>query len=308
MINEACSRFFQATMDSKDLQQQWKAVTSLREIVWLGRRYGYEFAERDIIEASSTMQDTAKGVLLWGFGRQPATKANDAASRFYHHEFDISDIPGLAPVTAELENVKITPSTINMDRFHAGFRQADFDFAALSPGSPEFLRQHQEIERDDATPSVPGSGYGGREHHMINLDNYPDHSGYGAYFDAKCRIINALETFFGEEIRFSAGLLYPPKGYRTWHTNENQPGWRMYIIDFDGDPRDAGGESFFRYMNPHTKEIVTLTERPRIVRFFRIEQEKDKLFWHCIVNASKVNRWSFGFLIPDNCIGRLPVA
>src|SRR5262249_18678454 len=162
---------------------------------------------------------------------------------------------------------------------------------SVSPDSPDFRRRFREIA--DAPAGEPG--HGGREDHVINLDHHAGHQGFDAYFDAKCRIIDALETFFGAEIRFSASLWYPPQAYRTWHTNDNQPGWRMYIIDFDGDPRRQGGQAFFRYMNPHTKEIVTLDEHPRMIRFFRIEQEREKLFWHCIVNSSHVNRWSLGF-------------
>ena len=59
-------------------------------------------------------------------------------------------------------------------------------------------------------------------------------------------------------------------------------------------------------MNPETKEIVTLQDRPSM-RFFKIEQRKDKLFWHCIVNGAAPNRWSFGFVVPESWMNKLPV-
>jgi hypothetical protein len=118
-------------------------------------------------------------------------------------------------------------------------------------------------------------------------------------------MISLLEAFFGSEIRASGSMWYPPFGYRLWHTNETQPGWRMYLIDFDEPAGDPAGISFFRYMNPQSKEIVTLEERPKLVRFFKVEQEKDKLFWHCIVNATTRNRWSFGFVVPENWTDKL---
>jgi len=53
-------------------------------------------------------------------------------------------------------------------------------------------------------------------------------------------------------------------------------------------------------MNPETKELVTLEEQPKRVRFFRVENDANKLFWHCIANPTKFNRWSFGFVVSDN--------
>jgi hypothetical protein len=53
-------------------------------------------------------------------------------------------------------------------------------------------------------------------------------------------------------------------------------------------------------MNPHRGELITLYERPMLMRFFNIEQEKDKLLWHCIVNDSAFSRWSFGFMLKDS--------
>jgi hypothetical protein len=38
-----------------------------------------------------------------------------------------------------------------------------------------------------------------------------------------------------------------------------------------------------------------------------VEQRPDKLFWHCIVNGAERNRWSFGFVVPDNWMSRLPI-
>jgi hypothetical protein len=82
----------------------------------------------------------------------------------------------------------------------------------------------------------------------------------------------------------------------------------MYLIDFDEEIPSSDTQSFFRYMNPHTKEIVTLQDRPKMLRLFKVEQQPDLLFWHCIVNGAKRNRWSFGFAVPDDWMSRLPIA
>ncbi len=95
-------------------------------------------------------------------------------------------------------------------------------------------------------------------------------------------------------------MWYPPHSYRLWHTNETQPGWRMYVVDLDEPFENEHDTSFFRYQNPQTGQIVTLHEKPRIVRFFKAEQDPDRLFWHCIVNPTDRHRWSFGFVVPDD--------
>ncbi|MDN3353269.1 hypothetical protein [Actinomadura sp. DC4] len=127
-----------------------------------------------------------------------------------------------------------------------------------------------------------GSGAPRRDLHLVNLDEHADHPGYDGYLEAKHRVIRTLEDFFGSEIRFSCSLWYPPSGYRLWHTDETQPGWRMHVVDFDERPE----ASFFRYMDPRTHEIVTLRERPRTVRFFKIEQDPRRLLWHCVANPA----------------------
>lgn len=107
-------------------------------------------------------------------------------------------------------------------------------------------------------------------------------------------------------MRFSGSLWYPPRSYRLWHTNETQPGWRMYVVDLDADPAHTGEASFFRYQNPTTGELVTLPERRQIIRFFKAEQDPQRLFWHCIANPGPHHRWSFGFVVPDNWVDRFP--
>ena len=79
------------------------------------------------------------------------------------------------------------------------------------------------------------------------------HAGYDRYLEAKHRMIRTFEEFFGAEVRFSGSLWYPPSSYRLWHTNETQPGWRMYVIDFDEPLADPAETSFFRYMDSRTE-------------------------------------------------------
>ncbi|MFC5724841.1 Nif11-like leader peptide family natural product precursor [Streptomyces gamaensis] len=296
----ACTEFLREVHGSDDLGQQLKAMTGLEEIVLLGRRSGYSFSARELMTASAALSGSLGG-------SAPALSRPAAETAFHHYEYRIDELPGFEPVAAELPRLKIRPATADMAQFQADFRTEDLASTSLSPASAEFRAWN---ERTGAEPwrTGPSGLPANRGFHLFNLDEHVDHDGYADYFAAKRRVVAALEDVFGDEVRFSGSLWYPPTSYRLWHTNEDHPGWRMYVVDSDrpfAGPRET---SFFRYMNPRTQEIVTLHESPRTVRFFRIEQDPARLFWHCIVNPTDRHRWSFGFAVPDHWMDHLPPA
>jgi nitrogen fixation uncharacterized protein len=298
MSVESCAAFLRVAYDSPQVQQQLKAVTGTQEIVKLGRRNGYDFGIRDLMAASSAFPGRA------GAGtdaaEEPATEAAATeTTAFYHHDYKIANIPGLDAILDELPRLKIRPASVDLTEFADRFRDDDLRSTSMSPAAPEFRSWYENIMKAGWRDPALGSGAPRRDFHLVNLDEHVEHPDYEEYFDAKFRTIQALEEFFGTEIRFSGSLWYPPFSYRLWHTNETQPGWRMYVVDFDEPFADSAQSSFFRYMNPRTHEIVTLRESPRIVRFFKAEQDPDRLFWHCIVNPTVRHRWSFGFVVPD---------
>jgi len=296
MSLESCITFLQKAGASDELKQCMKAVTDTQEVIALGKKYGYTFDLHDVMAASNALRGE-QSPHATSHQARPATAASTA---FYHYEFDMDHIPGFAEITREVSNLKIKPSTVDLRLYAQRFRDDDFHFTSLSPASPGFLQRYQEIMQARPEDAAGEHSFARRDFHLVNLDHYVDHPQYDRYFQAKTRMISLLEGFFCGEVRFSGSMWYPPQAYRLWHTNETQPGWRMYLIDFDEPVGDPTGTSFFRYMNPESKEMVTLEERPRLVRFFKIEQEREKLFWHCIVNATTRNRWSFGFAVPEN--------
>ncbi|WP_017718741.1 Nif11-like leader peptide family natural product precursor [Kamptonema formosum] len=312
MSKEAFVQFYQAIFKTEELKEKIRAMTSTQELIKLGSQYGYCFTREDIAEVSNSyVPDSGKEV--GANNSQPVASKNSGASfspkgsQFYHYEFEFSEIPGFEEIAQELDKLKIKPSTVDLNLYEKSFREDDFNFASLSPASPEFQLQYSDIMEPCFNPKLPlpEPEYTQRHFHLINLDLHLEHPLYEEYLMRKVSLVKRLEKFFDAEIRFSGSLWYPPKAYRVWHTNENQPGWRMYLIDFDAAELGGEGQSFFRYMNPETKELVTLPERPKLVRFFKIEQDPSKLFWHCIVNATKFNRWSFGFEVPDSWMSRI---
>jgi hypothetical protein len=87
---------------------------------------------------------------------------------------------------------------------------------------------------------------------------------------------------------------YPPGGYRAWHTNVRQPGWRLYVTYCD-EP----GRSYFRYRDPTNGEIVTSLDDRWTARVFGVQA--DWPLWHAVY--SETNRFSFGYRLQP---GQLP--
>jgi hypothetical protein len=304
MSIDSCTTFLEQTQREPDLRRLMRAVTDTCELIVLGRKHGYSFDTADIIAASSALSAQQAA--------PPApTQAPDAAdgateTTICHYELDLRDVAEFRPVLAELPNLMIKPSTVDLDLFGASFRPEDLEWTSMSPAAPGFAGRYQEMMAQQRGEQVEHQ-FGRRDFHLVNLDRHVEHPRYDRYFEAKTRTIAHLEEIFGSKIQFSGSMWYPPFAYRLWHTNETQPGWRMYLIDFDEEIPPSDTQSFFRYMNPHTKEIVTLRDRPGMLRLFKVEQAKDRLFWHCIVNGADRNRWSFGFAVPDDWMSRLPI-
>lgn len=297
MSVDSCARFLRLAAEDPHVRQRMKALTGVAEVIRFARAGGYDFTVRDLMVASSTAGPT--DAPQTADTPQIVGRPKPSASGVYHYEYDLNELPGFAAIIDELPRLKIRPPTVDLARFQDAFREEDLRSTSLAPSGPEYAAW-----RERAAAEPPGDVR--RDFHLINLDEHVTHDGYDAYLAAKTRVITALEDVFDAEVRFSGSMWYPPSAYRLWHTNEDQPGWRMYIVDFDGDFPDPGHTSFFRYQNPATGDLVTLRERPRMVRFFRIEQDPDRLLWHCIVNPTERHRWSFGFVVPDHWAERLP--
>ena len=90
-----------------------------------------------------------------------------------------------------------------------------------------------------------------------------------------------------ESVTNSGMFWYPPTGFMGWHTNASSPCDRLYIV------YSSTGESFFRYYDNETKEIVTDYDRAGLTwRLFPVTNEPPH-FWHCV--GSNCDRISCGF-------------
>ncbi|MCA6092857.1 Nif11-like leader peptide family natural product precursor [Streptomyces sp. SCA3-4] len=316
MALKTCEEFLRDALDPARFGREMKAVTEVPEIVELGRRHGYGFTAEEFLTKAMTFDGTAAGGTATDGQQAPLrtppaeapaheAPARATATSFAHYEYRLDELPEFASVVAELPRLKVMPPSARLDRFAGHFREEDARTVSQSPADPAYQAWHRDLAargwQDE--PAAPGAPR--RDFHLVNLDEHVDYPGYEDYFAAKTRVVAALENLFGGEVRASGSMWYPPSSYRLWHTNADQPGWRMYLVDVDRPFADPGQTSFFRYLHPRTREIVTLTESPRIVRFFKVEQDPEKLFWHCIANPTDRHRWSFGYVVPETWMDAL---
>lgn len=86
-------------------------------------------------------------------------------------------------------------------------------------------------------------------------------------------------------VNLSGRFHYTEKGFMGWHTNSNQPGWRLYATFCKEDEK-----SFFRYRQDG--KIHTEWEK-KGWNFRGFEVKKNDPYWHCVY--SDTDRYSFGF-------------
>ena len=60
----------------------------------------------------------------------------------------------------------------------------------------------------------------------------------------KLALLSLVRAKIDAGARFSGSFVYPPGAYQSWHTNRNQPGWRLYIIVFTRTASSARGFGF----------------------------------------------------------------
>jgi len=323
-------QFCKAVTTQKKLRDNFWSITNYREIVSLGSSYGFYFSIEDIMSGLKFFQITSFGQLInqlinstifqnietnSSIIKQPSFQTSkcvhlndDNFSLTAPFEYNFLEIPGFQEITEEFNNLKIIPDTVNLPIYEDNFREDDFYFASDSPNSHNFKTSYEAIKKQNSEINLftINHEYMMRGFHLVNLDFHVEHNFYHEYFMAKVRITKAVSKFFDANVKLTGSFWYPPNGYRTWHTNQDTPGWRMYLIDFDCSEPDleVDGKSFFRYMCPYSYKLTTLLDRPKLARFFKVDNNENKLFWHCIVNATKANRWSFGFKIPDDWINK----
>jgi hypothetical protein len=87
-------------------------------------------------------------------------------------------------------------------------------------------------------------------------------------------------------------IIYPPGSHMGWHTNEKDPGWRVFV-NVVKEP----GRSFFRYRDPVTKEVVTALDTKHNLRATLIPLGEP--VWHAIYSDTIRITMAYRVLDPD---------
>ncbi len=90
--------------------------------------------------------------------------------------------------------------------------------------------------------------------------------------------------------RLSGKMIYPPGGWMGWHTNSDQPGWRLYV-----NYVHEGGRSFFRWWDGAAIRSDH-DDRGLNFRLFRVRAEPHPL-WHCVYAGEW--RLSMGYFLDE---------
>lgn len=109
----------------------------------------------------------------------------------------------------------------------------------------------------------------------------------------KCReLSNTLCAYLGARNQ-AVNVYYPENGFMSWHNNWNAAGYNI-LLSYSKE-----GNGFFRYLNPITKEVITMMDKPGWtckVGYFGRGREPDKVIYHCAGSYEK--RLTLGFIIP----------
>ena len=155
-------------------------------------------------------------------------------------------------------------------------REAEEAFRRKLP----YLRKDRAVKKPDVTPKTGEWAFSqGHYAHQLNSRSAELQAMVDAIFEQHCHPVG--------------DFIYPPKGYRSWHTNKfDSESWAIFFVHVD-----QAEKSFFRFIHPDSGEMITSWDQPFSINIFQIQA--NPLFWHCIASEEAV-RWSQGFLIPDN--------
>ncbi len=217
---------------------------------------------------------------------------------FYSYSYD--ELPGFSSIWEQVREYSVCPDGKDSGFFSGIAVDSQPDSLLHSLEHPpdeekliqgEFeaaMRKKRKREAASGDSPQPEGGYQIKAGYVSLRERWPRLKG----------LIASVSEYFGYECYIQGDFYYPRGGFRGWHTNAyDRPGWRMYVVDVA-----RPNASYFRFLHPKKRRIVTIWDTPGTVNFFRIYP--GYLLWHCIRSIG-TERWSKGFLVPDDWRGRI---
>jgi hypothetical protein len=111
-----------------------------------------------------------------------------------------------------------------------------------------------------------------------------DYVSYPLYHNSK----TVLAEYDASSLEVRGNFFYPPGGFREWHTNSINPGWRAYCVF-----SDESSPSSFNYINPASGSLSIVDDKSDHVNLFRVATSDHDSLWHSV--QSRTWRLSMGF-------------
>ena len=253
--------------------------------------------EHDLTATAFVVQDGSSiGGALRAGAHDPMLTDEISTSKVY--SLNAETAKTFEPLWSEILKASVLPTGFDLERYRAHIDQPHL--CALSdaingPPSAEVMRLEKDVEllklvnRSYPSSDVPyfsaSSGVVNLKYLMTSLDDWS-------------HFAQIASDLFRAKVKARGHFLYPPSGFRNWHTNlQSEEGWIMYVVRVEEAHR-----SFFRYVDRETNRLETLWDVNGAINFFHIS--RTDLFWHCIKSLDTY-RWSRGFLVPDDWAQRL---
>ena len=222
----------------------------------------------------------------------------------------IENVPALATIWTQVKSLCSVPADFDTQQFLAHIRKPELAAASAAiEVMPSTGMIAQEYLARDAYLAVPKPEYAWsaeqipadlpdtRRKPRINPRCGVVRMGPGIDWQQRLALRDLLSEFFNGQVLESGNFLYPPGGFKEWHTNmDGEPGWRMYVI------HKGAGRSFFRYICPKSMVLKTMEDVDGQINIFRVGP--DLPFWHA-VKSIDAYRYSKGFIIPDSWMDAL---
>jgi hypothetical protein len=212
----------------------------------------------------------------------------------------IGDLPGFDEIAGLSRALSVVPDDFDAEAFARRIGSPEHRRAAAELDSPpdegEMLRREAELHVRKQTFNARASDTAGAAADAASSAQWFEQAG-AIVFDHRgpriAELRHAVHGRFGAPCACVGDQLYPPGGYRGWHTNFwDVEGWVMFLVDVD-TPRC----SFFRFAHPETRELVTVWDEPGRVNVLRATRSRP--LWHG-VRSQHAYRFSQGFMLPDN--------
>lgn len=222
----------------------------------------------------------------------------------------ISAVPAMAAIWEQIRALCYIPADFDPNKFLAHIAQPDLangraaieEMPSTEMIAREFLKRDAYLasakpqfawSEDQIPETLPDTRSGPRYSATSGVVRL----GPGMDWDKRLNLRRELSDFFAANVLESGNFLYPPGGFKEWHTNmDGEPGWRMYVI------HKGEGRSFFRYVCPDTMQIKTIEDQDGQINIFRVGP--DLPFWHAVKSVD-AHRYSKGFIIPDSWMDTL---